>query len=136
MEAALRLAKMWCFDNFAEYLIDRLENLGLKPSRMLELARIHDIRKWYKPALKSLALRKSGLTIEEGRQLGPDLTVICSNLRDLKNTANCSHHPDISDDNKSRKKSVEAAIDINMELKLNELLLEYHCDVREDGRAP
>ena len=86
VNAALRLAKMWRFGDFTEFLIKRLESLNLESSRQLELARIHDIRKWYKPALKSLATREAGLTFEEGRRLGTELTVMVSILRELKHT--------------------------------------------------
>ncbi|EJD02163.1 uncharacterized protein FOMMEDRAFT_59726, partial [Fomitiporia mediterranea MF3/22] len=75
LEMALKLAKMWCFNGLQEVLIKDLEALGLPASRKLQLARLYDIKEWYKPELRKLALRRSSLTLEEAERLGLDLTV-------------------------------------------------------------
>lgn len=69
----LALVRMWCFDNIQEKVVKELDHLALTPSRRLELARIYDIRQWYKPALEDLSRRHSALITSEMDQIGTDL---------------------------------------------------------------
>ncbi|KAI5122214.1 hypothetical protein M0805_002703 [Coniferiporia weirii] len=82
--SALALARMWCFDAIQDAVLERLDALVLSPARRLELARIHDIRAWRRPALRSLALRRDPLSAEEAHQIGLELAVAIAALRDAR----------------------------------------------------
>lgn len=84
LESCLRLTKMWCFDDLRDVAISKLGRVCLIPSRKIELAHIHDIRHWYRPVLKELALCNSALTPSKVSQIGPEFALMVYRLKEKK----------------------------------------------------
>lgn len=82
--AVLALAKMWCFEKIRDKVIDKLDHLPLAPARKIELARIHDIRQWYSPALENLYQSHTALTTSEMDQIGTDLALMVLRLKEIR----------------------------------------------------
>ncbi|KAH8117107.1 hypothetical protein DFH11DRAFT_1152839 [Phellopilus nigrolimitatus] len=80
----LSLARMWCFDKIVDITIEGLEAMNLSSARKLELANGHNIVQWYEPELSALVYRKECLTLDEAKQIGLELVVEISNMREEK----------------------------------------------------
>lgn len=81
LENALEVANQLQCDSAREDAIDRIDELGLGPARKIQLARRHNVAKWYGPEIVRLVFRPEDWTVEEGKQLGWEITSLVSSLQ-------------------------------------------------------
>jgi hypothetical protein len=79
----LHICEMWMIRDGVTFAIHELENLSLRPSRMLQLAHRFSIANWVSPALESLIKSPAAeLTAEDADHLGPKVLLIIVKARE------------------------------------------------------